>query len=164
MAPGDWRFPAILVTSMVIAMILTFFQHRAYNRQLNVALAASKRKSEMLVSGRGRSFRGGAIVVLLVDTATREITWASAMSGLTVFARFKEVPALLGPVDTATERLSKPAKQLVKAVEMALEQVAIAEKRSTNNSAMVRKSSTTTSSARGGSLIRRRTPGNVERK
>lgn len=166
MAASDWRFPLILITAMVIAIFLTFAQQRAYNRKLNEALATSHSKTDMLVSGRGRSFWGGAIVIMLVDTATREITWAQAMTGRTVFARFKELPTLLGPLENVSSRLAKPSKPLIKAIEMATEQVSIAEQRKQAGcSTMVRKPVATPPSPRGNVLrLRDKTSRSIERK
>lgn len=121
MPANNWAFPAILIAAMLLGIMFTFFQQRAYNAELNTVLRLSKGTDEMLVSGRGRSFRGGSIVVMLVDARQHRVTWASAMNGMTVFARFRPVPALLGPTDTALGRIE--GKQLKQAVEMALAQV-----------------------------------------
>ncbi|GAA2179890.1 hypothetical protein GCM10009785_08450 [Brooklawnia cerclae] len=121
MSASDWVFPAILIAAMVLGVVLTFFQQRAYSTELNTVLRLSKGRDEMLVSGRGRSFRGGSIVIMLVDAEQRRVTWASAMNGISVFARFRPVPALLGAADTAVERAE--GKQFKQAVEMAVAQL-----------------------------------------
>lgn len=121
MGDGDWMFPALLITAMLLALALTYLQTRAYNNQLNAALKVVDGEHLMLVSGRGRSFQGGAIVVAIVDTEGREIVWARAMKGRSVFARFREAPALLGPMEGAADRVK--GKQFQAAVTMAMEQV-----------------------------------------
>lgn len=117
----DWRFPAYLFAALVIGAILTYVQMSAYNRELNRALHVARGEHLVLVSGKGRSFRGGAIVIAIVDTINREITWARAMTGATVFARFRDVPALIGPMASAVDRVE--GKQFKAAVEMAMAQV-----------------------------------------
>lgn len=117
----DWRFPAILIVAMLLGMGLTFLQQQSYSRQLNHALTRASGDHLMLVSGRGRSFMGGAIVILIVDQLTRQVVWASLMAGRTTFARFHDAPHLLGPVDGAVARAS--GKQVKAAVQMALSQL-----------------------------------------
>lgn len=121
MSTPDWRFPALLITAMLLAMLLTYFQQQAYSRELNRTLDRASGDHLMLVSGRGRSFRGGAIVIMVVDVVHRQIVAASAMSGLTVFARFRPSPRLLGPLDDAEQRVS--GRQIRAAVQMAAAQV-----------------------------------------
>lgn len=99
-----WQFPAVLFGALMLTALLSMLQIRQYNRELQAALKASTGAHDALLSGRFRSFRGGSIVVLLVDQSTREITRARAMTGLTVLARFTDRPELLGPVDSAPER------------------------------------------------------------
>ena len=120
--PGvDWRFPAYLVGAMALGLVLTYIQMRAYNAEVNRALRVARGDHLMLVSGRGRSFRGGAIVIAIVDILTREIIWARSMVGATVFARFRNAPELVGPMAGAVDRVQ--GKQYKAAVEMALAQV-----------------------------------------
>lgn len=120
--PGvDWRFPTFLIAAMLLGLGLTYLQMRAYNNELNRALHASRGEHLMLVSGRGRSFLGGAIVIAIVDITKREIVFARAMTGATVFQRFADVPELLGRMDGAAERVR--GKQLKLAVQMATAQV-----------------------------------------
>ena len=117
----DWKFPAILISVMLVGIALTYLQQRAYARELNRLLSVHIGEHLMLVSGRGRTWRGGAIVILVVHRLTAHIVTASRLSGLTVFARFRPVPALLGPAEGAVDRIKgRPTKA---AVAMALEQV-----------------------------------------
>lgn len=117
----DWRFPVILIIAMVLSLTMTYLQMRAYNVQLNRALRMANGEHLMLVSGRGRSMRGGAIVIAIVDIFTREVVYARAMTGASIFARFRDVPALLGPMTEAANRVR--GKQFKAAVEMAMQQV-----------------------------------------
>ncbi len=120
--PGvDWRFPAILVIAMALSLAMSYLQMRAYNVQLNRGLRAADGEHLMLVSGRGRSMRGGAVVIAIVDVISREIVWARAMTGVTIFARFRDVPALLGPLADAADRVR--GKQFQAAVQMAIQQL-----------------------------------------
>lgn len=107
----DWRFPALLMTAMLVAMVLSLFQARAYNRELNRASQDSRGAEDILISGRHRSFRGGAVVVLVIDRARNEIVRASSLRGFTVFARFRDRPQLLGPVENAEERAQGRAER-----------------------------------------------------
>lgn len=117
----DWRFPAILVAAMLLGLLLTYAQMRSYNSELNKATRVARGEHLMLVSGRGRSITGGAIVIAIVDTTTRSIIWARTLAGKSVFARFHDAPGLLGDMDGAVGRAR--GKQLKAAVDMALAQV-----------------------------------------
>lgn len=121
MATSDWRFPALLITAMLLAMVFTLLQQRAYTRELNRTLGRASGDHLMLVSGRGRSFRGGAIVIMIVDLAQRQIVEASVMSGLTVFARFRPEPRLTGPLEGVVDRIN--GTQIKAAVQMATAQI-----------------------------------------
>lgn len=124
MSEVDWRFPAILIVAMLLGVGLTWIQMRAYNVELRKAQRVMRGEHLMLVSGRGRSMAGGAILLAIVDTMTQQIVWARAMAGSTVFARFRDRPDLLGPVDGAVDRVR--GRQLKAAVTMALEQLGAA--------------------------------------
>ena len=116
-----WQFPALLFLAMVISGLLTLLQQRQYSRELSRIAAASQGKDDVLLSGRGRSLRGGALLILVVDRASGEIVTARGMVGASVFARFRDLPDLLGPTATATERTR--GKQLTAAASMALAQM-----------------------------------------
>lgn len=117
----DWRFPALLILAMMMNAAMMWLQMRRYNSELNATLAKVHDESLMLCSGRGRSWRGGAIVIMIVNVVTDQIVSAKAMTGFTVFARFRPLPEMLGPVANAEERVAtKPAKA---AVAMALAQL-----------------------------------------
>lgn len=117
----DWRFPTILVGAMLTGIFLTWVQLRSYNAELAKAARSARGEQFMLVSGRGRSIAGGAIVIAVVDTAARQIIWARALAGRSVLARFHDAPALLGAVDGAADRAR--GRQLRAALEMALAQL-----------------------------------------
>lgn len=121
MSTVDWRFPTLLIAAMLLGLALTYLQMRTYNSELNRALRRIGGQHLALVSGRGRSWRGGAILIAIVDILNGQIVSARAMTGATVFARFRDLPALQGPVGTAVERVT--GKQLRTAVEMALAQL-----------------------------------------
>lgn len=99
-----WQFPALLITAMILAMVMTLFQVRRYNRELQESARAASGPDNALISGRCRSFRGGAVVVMVVDTARGEVVRATAMTGRTVFARFRERSELIGPVAGLADR------------------------------------------------------------
>lgn len=121
MADVGWQFPAILIAAMIISSLFTLQQQRRYAREVSRLAEASQGSEDALVTGRGRTFRGGAVVVLLVDVGTREIITARGMVGATVFARFKERPELLGPIDGAADRAR--TKQMAVAITQAIAQL-----------------------------------------
>ena len=127
MAGIDWRFPALLIIAMLLNAVLTWLQMRRYNSELNAALSSVHDDSLMLCSGRGRSWRGGAIIIMIVKTCTNQIVSAKAMTGFTVFAWFRPMPELLGSVDDAADRVAK--KSAKAAVTMALSQLRSATQR-----------------------------------
>ncbi|WP_193104928.1 transcriptional regulator GutM [Brachybacterium sp. FME24] len=116
-----WQFPALLFLAMVVSGLLTLLQQRQYSRELTRVAEASRGSDDVLLSGRGRSIRGGAVLILVVDRANGRITTARGMVGASVFARFRDLPALLGPTATVSERTR--GKQLSAAVTMALAQM-----------------------------------------
>lgn len=116
-----WQFPAILFGAMVLTACLSFLQVQRYNQELQAALVASTGADDVLISGRCRSWRGGSIVVMVVDRATQEVTRATAMTGCTVLARFRPRPELLGPVATVAGRAR--GRALREGVEHALAQM-----------------------------------------
>ena len=55
----DWRFPAVLVLALVLSMVMSGVQMRAYMAQVNEIAKANAGKNLNLVSGRGKgAFRG----------------------------------------------------------------------------------------------------------
>lgn len=74
----DWRFPAVLVLALVLSMVMSGVQMRAYMAQVNEIAKANAGKNLNLVSGRGKGAFRGAIAVLLVDPTTLEVVEARA--------------------------------------------------------------------------------------
>ena len=116
-----WQFPAVLFAALVLTAVMSVLQVRRYNAELRDALASSTGANDVLLSGRHRSFRGGAIVVLVADRKERRIVRARAMAGFTVLARFRDRPELEGPLDDAADRARNRAVRM--AVQHALQQM-----------------------------------------
>lgn len=152
----DWRFPAILVAAMLLGLLLTYVQMRSYNTELNRATRVARGEHLMLVSGRGRSITGGAIVIAIVDTTARSIIWARALAGRSVFARFHDAPALLGDMDGAVDRAR--GKQLKAAVEMALAQAGSAPAAEASPAEQSTTTNNAPAPATGPRLVRKRVP------
>jgi hypothetical protein len=51
-------------------------------------------------------------VLLVVDEATRQVLAAEKMTGMSVLARFRAAPELLGPIGTAGQRAANPQTTL----------------------------------------------------
>ncbi|MFT4110867.1 transcriptional regulator GutM [Propionicimonas sp.] len=114
----DWRFPALLLGAMVLSIVLSLWQHRRYLAVLNEMAKANAGRSLKLVSGRGKGRLRGAIVILLVDPAARQVVDARVMTGATIFSRLRPAPELQGTLDDVVERTSD--KHLRRAIEAAL--------------------------------------------
>lgn len=117
----EWLFPVMLISALILAGILAFFQQRRYVRAVNAAARRSEGREDALVTGRGNGFARGAVVVMVIDRSESKIIHCEAMVGATVFARFRPKPELLGPVEGSQERAE--TKQLARAVENALAQL-----------------------------------------
>lgn len=152
----DWRFPAILVAAMLLGLLLTYAQMRSYDSELNKATRVARGEHLMLVSGRGRSITGGAIVIAIVDTTTRSIIWARTLAGKSVFARFHDAPGLLGDMAGAVGRAR--GKQLKAAVEMALAQVGPAPEAEAPPAEQSATTNDAPAAATGPRLVRKRVP------
>ncbi|WP_068495181.1 transcriptional regulator GutM [Pseudoclavibacter helvolus] len=116
----DWRFPAVLVLALVLSMVMSGVQMRAYMAQVNEIAKANAGKNLNLVSGRGKGAFRGAIAVLLVDPTTLEVVEARALVGFSVFGRLKPVPELEGPLKTVYDRAEARHKHLGTAVRQAI--------------------------------------------
>ena len=117
----DGGFAIIMIVVLVAGAGLSLLQHRTYQRATR--RMAAKHQGELgsfLVSGRGKGWLRGSVVLLVVNSATSTIEAAEAMSGASVFAQFRPRPELLGPVEGATDKAGD--KRLRKAVEEALGQ------------------------------------------
>lgn len=114
-------FALLLVGALICSVLLSLWQSRNYSRaaqRLTVTYAGQH--DLFLVSGRGKGRVRGAIVMLVIDSRSRQVVDAQAMLGATIFAQFHERTELIGPVATVAERAE--GKQLRLAVEYAVEQ------------------------------------------
>lgn len=114
----SWQLVLVIVGAFMLALVLGLLQHRAYQRTVNAVAAQEHRSGVLLVSGRAKGALRGSVVVLVVDRSRREVTRALVMEGASSLARFRECPALLGPVTGLTERAKGKARR--RAVEDAL--------------------------------------------
>jgi glucitol operon activator protein len=113
-----WQAMVLLLGGFVLAGLLSYRQHRGYQRAVNELATAENRGGVLLVSGRSKGWRRGAIVLLVIDRRRGKVLRARAMVGASVFARFSEHPELAGPVEGTEERAVSTA--LAKAVHEAL--------------------------------------------
>ncbi|HEX6355938.1 transcriptional regulator GutM [Actinophytocola sp.] len=113
-----WQGLVLLLGAFAVAGVLTYRQHMGYQRAVNELAAEENRSGVLLVSGRAKHWRRGAIVLLVIDRRRGQVLRARAMEGASVFARFRERPELAGPVEAAEQRAG--SKALAKAVHEAL--------------------------------------------
>lgn len=99
------EFALLLGGALALGALLSWVQQRAYARTVRRMADQYSGQPVALVSGRGKSFGRGAIVVLAVDERSRRVVAAQAMKGSTVFARFRPQPDLLGPLSSASSRV-----------------------------------------------------------
>lgn len=117
----DSGFALLLLAALVLGGVLSYLQHRAY-------AAATRRLTEefhgradmILVSGRGKGWTRGAVVLLVIDSITKRIIAAEAMVGVTIFARFRVRNELVGPLSSAPKRANE--KRVAEAVQSAIQQ------------------------------------------
>jgi glucitol operon activator protein len=125
----DVGFGLLLLVALVMSVGFTLYQQRTYqNATKRLGLAYLGAKNHFLVSGRGKGFLRGAIVLLVVNGDTRRIVAAEAMIGSTALARFKPHPELVGDLDTAPHRATE--KKLSEAIVYATSQYEVTSKRS----------------------------------
>lgn len=113
-----WQVLVLLLGAFVVAGLLSYRQHLGYQRAVNDLATEENRSGVLLVSGRAKGWRRGAIVLLVIDRRRGKVLRARAMEGASVFAQFRERPELAGPVEAAEDRASSPA--LAKAMHEAL--------------------------------------------
>ncbi|MBB3051958.1 glucitol operon activator protein [Prauserella isguenensis] len=113
-----WQAVVLVLGAFVVAGVLSYRQHLAYQSAVNALADDENRSGMLLVSGRAKGRLRGAIVLLVIDRRRGEITRAQAMQGASVFARFTERTELRGPIDGAEERAGTAA--LAKAVREAI--------------------------------------------
>lgn len=121
------KFAIVLIAALMLNAVLSYLQVRVYDKVTRrLANDFGGNADFVLVSGRAKGLFRGAVVVLVIDTASARVLAAEAMEGVSVMAKFRVRPDLLGPVATLTERAR--GKRLTKAAEGALEQLAIVKK------------------------------------
>lgn len=98
------EFALFFGLALVVGAASAFLQHRAYSRAVNRLVQQYRGTTAALVSGRHKGKLRGAVVLLVVDERERRVVAAEAMRGMTVLARFRPMPDLLGPVDGAAGR------------------------------------------------------------
>jgi DNA-binding transcriptional regulator of glucitol operon len=100
------EFALLLGGALVAGALLSWAQQKAYSTTVRRMAEEYNGQPVALVSGRGKGFGRGTIVVLAVDERSRRVVAARAMQGSTVFARFRAKPNLLGPLSSAPSRSS----------------------------------------------------------
>lgn len=118
---NPWAFAALLIVALLLSSGLSYLQHRAYVRTVREMAAAHNEHGIQLVSGRGKSFLRGAVVVLAVNVQTKRIIEARTMSGSTVIARFHRDDSLVGPMRRVLRETENP--HVANAIKQALAQL-----------------------------------------
>ncbi|MFF0989420.1 transcriptional regulator GutM [Kocuria nitroreducens] len=106
------EFALLFGAALVLGAGGTLLQHRAYARGVNKLAEAYRGRAAKLVSGRHKGRLRGAVVLLVVDEATRQVLAAERMTGMSVLARFRAAPELLGPIGSADQRARNPQTAL----------------------------------------------------
>ena len=113
-----WQTMVLLLGGFVVAGLLSYRQHLGYQRAVNELATDENRSGILLVSGRAKGWRRGAIALLVIDRRRGRVLRARVLEGASVFARFRERPELAGSVEGAESRAG--SKALAKAVHEAL--------------------------------------------
>lgn len=100
----SYEFALYLGGALVVGALLSWVQHRSYSAAVRRLADQFGGQAVSLVSGRGKGFRRGAVVVLAVDEGSKNVVAARVMKGATVFARFRPCPELNGPLSGAASR------------------------------------------------------------
>lgn len=114
----EWLLPILLLTALLLSVGLSVWQTKKYTADVNAIALSHNAPGRHLVSGRGKGRLRGAVVVLVVDSASQDVVAASVMAGATVVARLRPAPHLVGPVATIAERTTDV--QVRRAIEDAL--------------------------------------------
>ena len=120
-------FALILIVALVLSGALSLLQHSTYSRAAQRMTRAFAGEPDLfLVSGRGKGWLRGAVVLLVIDQRQRRIVAAEAMVGISVFARFHGRPDIIGPMADVLERVGDRVKdrKLRDAVQYALDNYA----------------------------------------
>ena len=118
---NPWMFAVLLIAALLLSSGLSYLQHRAYVAAIRQMTAAHIEHGMQLVSGRGKSFMRGAIVVLAVNVRYKRIVEARTMVGSTIVARFHRDDSLVGPMRRVVREAENPLMK--KALEQALGQL-----------------------------------------
>lgn len=130
----DNGFALLLLGALLLGGLLSYIQHRNYAAATRRLTARYEGRQDLvLVSGRGKGWTRGAVVLLVVDSITKRIVAAEAMVGVTIFARFHARDELLGPISSAPKRANE--KKLAEAIEYALKQYRTVAARQSSRSA-----------------------------
>lgn len=113
-------FVALLIFAIVLSFAFSYQQHRAYVGAIRDLADAYDRNGVAVVSGRGKGFLRGCVVILAVDSVTRRILEARVMQGSTVLARFRRAEFLEGNLKGVAERTT--SKHMAAAIEQATTQ------------------------------------------
>jgi len=113
-------FIALLIFAIVLSFVFSYQQHRAYVGAIRELADDHDRNGVVVVSGRGKGFLRGCVVILAVDATTRRILEARVMQGSTVMARFRRAHFLEGSLKGALEKAT--SKHMVTALEQATAQ------------------------------------------
>ncbi len=116
----EWQFALYLFAAMILGVPLTWLQTRRYTRAVREMAAGHQDPSNILVSGRGRGKIRGAVVMLVIDAATRTIIEARVMAGASVFAPVRRDHEIEGPVDDAVTRTAD--KMVARGIAQAVDQ------------------------------------------
>jgi DNA-binding transcriptional regulator of glucitol operon len=106
------EFALLFGVALVLGAGGTLLQHRAYGRAVARLAETYRGQAAKLVSGRHKGKLRGAVVLLVVDEATRQVLAAEKMTGMSVLARFRPAPELLGPINAADQRAANPQTTL----------------------------------------------------
>jgi DNA-binding transcriptional regulator of glucitol operon len=113
-------FIALLILAIVLSFAFSYQQHRAYVGAIRELADAHDRNGVVVVSGRGKGFLRGCVVILAVDSTTRRILEARTMQGSTVMARFRRASFLEGSLKAAAGKAT--SRHMLAALEQATAQ------------------------------------------
>ncbi|QUH04133.1 transcriptional regulator [Saccharopolyspora erythraea] len=114
----SWALIGVAVM-IVVSTGLAWVQQRAYQQKVNTLVTQERQDGRILVSGRAKGKVRGAIVLLVIDRRSSLVHRAVGMAGASVFARFHELPQLIGPLAGAGGRA--PSRAVRRATEDAIE-------------------------------------------
>ena len=113
-------FVLLLIAAILLSFAFSYLQHMAYTRTVREVSAAHDRPGNVVVSGRGKGFLRGCVVVLAVDSTTRTVLEARVMQGSTVLARFRRAAVLEGSLRGVESRAT--SQWMIEALQQATTQ------------------------------------------